>query len=29
MATDREGFQENYMQEAPTEFFLDVNNILD
>lgn len=29
MATDREGFQENCMQKAPTEFFLDVNNMLD
>lgn len=29
MATDKEGFQENCMQEAPTEFLLDANNILD
>lgn len=29
MATDREGFQKNSMQDAPTEFPLDVNNMLD
>lgn len=29
MATDKEGFQENSVQEAPTEFLFDVNNILD
>lgn len=27
MATDGEGFQKNSMQDAPTEFPLDVNNI--
>lgn len=29
MATDREGFQKNSMQGAPTEFPLNVRNTLD